>query len=88
VAIHKLIFEEEGDRSNRRRLREFRGFRFGDVSLEFRAKLQYAVGFTIGNLISICNVLGITYTGNAKQLRREDNASLNGHRFSAIGSRR
>jgi len=69
VAMHRLIFEEEGDRSNRRRLREFRGFRFGDASPEFRAKLQCAVGFTMGDLISICNVLGITYTGNAEQLR-------------------
>lgn len=69
VVMHKFIFEEDGDRNNRRRLREFRGFEFNDDSPEFRAKLQYAVGFSIGDLISICNVLGIAYTGNAEQLR-------------------
>jgi len=70
MAMHELIFEKEEDRSNHR-LREFRDFGFGDASPEFRAKLQCAVGFTIGNLISICNVLGIMYTGNAEQLQRE-----------------
>lgn len=69
VAMHKFIFGEDGDRNNRRRLREFRGFEFNDDAPEFRAKLQYAVGFSIGDLISICNVLGIVYTGNAEQLR-------------------
>ncbi|XP_029162923.1 protein DEK-like, partial [Nylanderia fulva] len=69
VVMHKFIFEEDGDRNNRRRLREFRGFEFNDDSAEFRAKLQYAVRFSIGDLISICNVLGIAYTGNAEQLR-------------------
>lgn len=34
-----------------------------------RAKLQHIESFPIGNLISICNVLGIAYTGNAEQLR-------------------
>jgi len=69
VAMHKLIFKEERDRNNRLRLCEFRGFEFNDVSPEFRAKLQYVVSFTIGDLISICNVLGIVYMGNAEQLR-------------------
>ena len=67
--LHKFIFEEDGDRNNRRRLREFRGFEFSDDSLDFRTKLQYAVRFSIGDLITICNVLGIMYTGNAEQLR-------------------
>lgn len=42
--MHKLI-EEDGDRNNRRRLRKFDGFKFDDNSPEFRAKLQFAVGF-------------------------------------------
>jgi len=50
VTMHKFIFKEEGDRNNRRRLCEFRGFEFNDASPEFGAKLQYAVGFTIGDL--------------------------------------
>lgn len=71
AALHKLFFEEDGDRNNRRRLREFNGFKFNDDSLKFRAKVQYAVSFTIGDLISICNVLGIEYTGNAGQLKEK-----------------
>jgi hypothetical protein len=69
VVVHRFIFEEDEDRNNRRRLREFCGFEFNNDSVEFRAKLPYAVKFSIGNLISICNVLGIVYTGNAEQLR-------------------
>ncbi|XP_025992246.2 uncharacterized protein LOC113004129 [Solenopsis invicta] len=69
VVMHKFIFEEDGDRNNRRRLREFRGFEFSDDSAEFRAKLQYAMRFSIGDLISICNILDIAYNGNAEQLR-------------------
>ncbi|XP_070526694.1 protein DEK-like [Cardiocondyla obscurior] len=69
IAMHRLIFEEDGDRNNRRRLREFEGFQFRGDSPEFAAKMQYAVRFTIGDLISICNVLGIEYAENAEQLR-------------------
>lgn len=69
TAMHRLIFEEDGDRNNRRRLREFNSFVFNDYSPEFRAKLHYAVRFPIGDLISICNILGIAYTGNAEELR-------------------
>lgn len=69
AAMHRLIFEEYGDRNNRRRLREFDGFVFKDDTPEFQAKLQYVARFPIGDLISICNVLGIAYTGNAEELR-------------------
>lgn len=71
AALHKLVFEGDGDRNYRRRLREFNGSKFNDDSPEFRARVQYAVNFTIGDLISICNVLGIEYTGNAEQLREK-----------------
>lgn len=37
--MHNFIFEENGDRNNRRRLREFRGFEFNDDSPEFKDKL-------------------------------------------------
>jgi len=58
-----LIFEEEGDRGNRKRLREFSGFTFAGGSEEFRMKLTYAdthLGW--GDLVAICNVLAIDYT--------------------------
>ena len=34
--LYKLKFEEEGDRKNRSKLREFSGFTFADESEEFR----------------------------------------------------
>lgn len=69
LALHKLIFEYDGDRNNRQRLREFKGFSFADDSAEYRAKMDYACGLSIGDLASICNILGIDYTGNKEQLR-------------------
>lgn len=68
-ALHKLIFHEEGDRGNRKRLREFSGFQFNDDSEEFRGKLEYASRLSTGDLISICNILGLDYTGTGEQLR-------------------
>lgn len=41
-ALHKLIFEQEGDRGNRQRLREFEGFTFVNGSDEHKTKLAYA----------------------------------------------
>lgn len=52
VVMHNFIFEEDGDRNNRRLLREFRGFEFNDDLPEFKDKLQHATRFTIGDLIS------------------------------------
>ncbi|XP_077280624.1 uncharacterized protein LOC143907622 [Temnothorax americanus] len=69
TAMHRFVFEEDGDRNNRRRLRKFKGFTFKDDEPEFAAKMQYALRFTIGDLISICNVLGLEYAGNAEQIR-------------------
>ena len=48
VALHKLVFETEGDRRNRRRLREFTGFTFTEESAEYRNKVDYAGGFIDG----------------------------------------
>lgn len=69
LALHRLLFEEDGDRCNRQRLHEFTGFVFGIDSEEYRAKIDYAVRLGIGDLISIYNVLGLDYTGNKEQLR-------------------
>jgi len=68
-ALHKLIFEEEGDRGNRKWLREFSGFIFTGGSEEFRMKLAYAdthLGW--GDLVAICNMLAIDYAGTKKEL--------------------
>lgn len=69
VALHKLVFENDGDRSNRQRLREFKGFTFKLESPEFNAKMEYAGRLSLGELISICNILGLEYAGNKEDLR-------------------
>jgi len=64
-----LICEEEGDRGNRKRLREFSGFTFAGGSKEFRMKLAYAdahLGW--GDLVAICNILAIDYAATKKEL--------------------
>jgi hypothetical protein len=38
-ALHMFIFESEGDRKNRSRLRAFKGFDFDENSKEFETKL-------------------------------------------------
>lgn len=68
-ALHLLIFEVEGDRKNRGRLREFAGFNFNEESDEYQRKLTYAGTLTMGDLISVCNILGLSYTGNKEDLR-------------------
>lgn len=69
VALHKLVFEVEGDRGNRKRLREFKGFTFKDESDEFNNKLAYAARLSIAELTSICNVLGLDFSGDKEELR-------------------
>lgn len=69
MALHKLVFEQDGDRGNRQRLREFRGFEFSENSEEFNNKLEYAARLSIADLTSICNVLGLDYTGDREALR-------------------
>jgi hypothetical protein len=43
-ALHNVIYEEEGDRSNRKRLRQFTGFDFEVGSDEFNDKLAFVIG--------------------------------------------
>lgn len=38
--LHRLIYDEEGNRNSRKRLREFSGFCFEDGSKEFNDKLE------------------------------------------------
>ncbi|KYQ57151.1 hypothetical protein ALC60_03897 [Trachymyrmex zeteki] len=59
-ALHKLVFEREGDRGNRKRLREFGGFAFASGSDD--AHLGW------GDLVAICNILAVDYAGTKKEL--------------------
>lgn len=67
-ALHKFIFEEDGDRGNRQWLREFQGFKFREGAAEYVNKLEYVRRLTIGDLISCCNLLGLEYDGNKEEL--------------------
>lgn len=64
VALHKFVFGYEGDRNNRQRLREFVGFVFAEQSVEYTEKMKYIENnLTEADLVSICNVLGISHNG-------------------------
>jgi len=68
-ALHRFVFEQEGNRNNRKRLREFEGFSFASGSEEHRAKLAYVdASLGWGDLVSICNVLAVDYSGTKKEL--------------------
>lgn len=57
TALHKFVFESEGDRTNRQRLREFEGFDFDESSDKYQQKTAYVEEqLTTADLISICNV--------------------------------
>ncbi|KAK9752126.1 hypothetical protein QE152_g4491 [Popillia japonica] len=71
-ALHKLVFEYEGDRNNRKRLREFTGFNFKDREDDkdnaIKKKTDYAMNnLTLGELSLICNVLGMDNNANNKE---------------------
>ncbi|KYN29159.1 Protein DEK [Trachymyrmex cornetzi] len=68
-ALHKLVFEREGDRGNRKRLREFGGFAFASGSVEYKNKLTYVDTYLgWGDLVAICNILAVDYAGTKKEL--------------------
>ncbi len=69
-AFHRLIFKKDGDRTNRRQLRDFSDYDFDDASDKFREKLEYATTFSIGDLTSMCNILGLDYIGAKEELQR------------------
>lgn len=75
-ALHKFIFEEEGDRRNRQRLRDFRGFTFADNSQDYISKVEYARRLTIGDLMSCCNILGLKYDGSKEEIIKRICAGL------------
>lgn len=70
VALHKILFGVEGDRGNRQKIRESAGFSFLQGSDDFRAKMDYMGCFSIWDLISVCNLLGINHEGTKEQIRR------------------
>ncbi|XP_036328484.1 uncharacterized protein LOC118740858 [Rhagoletis pomonella] len=62
VALHKYVFGREGDRDNRKRLREFAGFDFNEYDEKYAKKCEYIKqNLKECDLISICNLLTINY---------------------------
>lgn len=62
VALHKFVFESEGDRRNRRRLREFSGFDFDESDEKFKQKCAFRkANITMAELVSICGLLNISF---------------------------
>jgi hypothetical protein len=69
--FHKLIFEEEGDRYRRSRLREFVGFDYEPASDEFTSKTTWiANNLTRGDLTAICSILCINYEGTLEEVAK------------------
>lgn len=76
-ALHKFVFEQEGDRGNRKRLREFKGFSFANDLDEYRSKIAFVKGnLGWGDLVSVCNILVINYSGTKKELSQRICSSL------------
>lgn len=62
TALHKFVFEEEGDRDNRKRLRQFQGFVFDVDDDVYVLKRKYVEeNLNDGDLVAVCNVLGLSY---------------------------
>ena len=56
--FHKLIFDEDGDCNNRKKLCEFSGFLFEIASEEFKQKInKVKAKFSVSELITVCNLI-------------------------------
>ncbi|XP_061390803.1 uncharacterized protein LOC133326139 [Musca vetustissima] len=65
VALHMFVYGCEGDRGNRGRLRVFEGFEYDETTDEYKEKAEYVrQNLNAGDLVSICNMLGIAYDVN------------------------
>lgn len=70
TALHRFIFEQEGDRGNRKRLREFSGLPFAKDSDEYKAKIAYVeTNLSWADLVAVCNILAIEYSGTKRELK-------------------
>ncbi|KNE88525.1 hypothetical protein PSTG_18069, partial [Puccinia striiformis f. sp. tritici PST-78] len=68
-ALHKYIFEEAGDRLNRKRIRAFEGFDFNENDEAYNNKSLYIdANLNSTDLTTICNLLCINYKTNDLKL--------------------
>ncbi|GBN40305.1 hypothetical protein AVEN_168837-1 [Araneus ventricosus] len=72
--LHKFLFDSLGDRSNRKRIREFIGFDFQVDSEEFEMKLgsvdELFSLILFAELITICNILNISFDGSKPEVSK------------------
>lgn len=67
--LYIFIFGKEGDKDSRKKLLEFRGFKFSNESDELSAKMkQVSQLLSVGDLVSICNVLAMDYSGTKQEV--------------------
>ena len=67
--LHKFVFGTDGDRSNRKRLRNFAGYDFANESEEFKKKIQSINDiFCENELITVCNLLNISFDGSKEEI--------------------
>ncbi|XP_023212812.1 uncharacterized protein LOC111615627, partial [Centruroides sculpturatus] len=68
--LHQLVFEEVGDRNNRKRLRTFGGFNFPSKEDEnLKKKVQYInENFRLNDLVVLCNLLNVQYDGTKDEI--------------------
>lgn len=67
--LYRFITGTEDDRNNRKHLRNFKGFYFANESKDFEEKVKWAVtSFTSSELIVICTVLNINYSGKSEEV--------------------
>ncbi|XP_070138847.1 uncharacterized protein DDB_G0290301-like [Drosophila bipectinata] len=60
--LHMFVYENNGDRHNRKRLRNFQGFDFAKDDEEFGQKVSYvAENLSNNDLAVICNILGLQH---------------------------
>ncbi|XP_023229210.1 uncharacterized protein LOC111629523 [Centruroides sculpturatus] len=67
---HRLVFEEVGDRNNRKRLRTFAGFNFPSKEDEnLKKKVQYInENCRLNDLVVLCNLLNVQYDGTKDEI--------------------
>lgn len=75
--FHRLVFRYDGDRNNRKRLREFEGFKFEINSEEYKKTVKYMNdNFSINDLVIIANILCVDHNDNKSDLIKNICASL------------
>lgn len=61
--LHILISGNKGDKSNRKKLMEFKGFLFSEELDELAVKIKQVSQQLNEDVVSICDILAIEYSG-------------------------